>query len=263
MGELLLVGAVVVHLPDFFRTAAIADEINLALGDAGDATAKAKDDLVGEAVGNEAGVLIGRLFAVLLAQHLGQLRVLGVIEPALYVQISLLDSKVAKDQHAGVGRRVTPSGKVYLLRRAGDLQRKEAARDHVENPGILQVVRECGVESHRQVLRAGVVGDQLEVRHRQANFLYPQPGAGANPGLGREQRDRREEEQGKCSETFHPRHGEDRPSHPELKLPRDGQLTATSVMTLPFVIKPKLYGDVIAGVFLRQWAEGVDSLQRA
>ena len=79
MRELFLVGAVIIHLPDFFRAATAADEVELGLGDAVDAAAQAEDDLVGEAVGNQPRVLVGRSLAILFAQHLRRLRILGVV----------------------------------------------------------------------------------------------------------------------------------------------------------------------------------------
>ena len=50
MRQLCLGSAVIIHLPDFFVSAARADEIDLALSDAVDSAAQAKDDLIGEAV---------------------------------------------------------------------------------------------------------------------------------------------------------------------------------------------------------------------
>ena len=50
MRDLLLVGAVVVHHPDFFVARAVADEVDLAFGDAGNASAQAEDNFVGETV---------------------------------------------------------------------------------------------------------------------------------------------------------------------------------------------------------------------
>ena len=72
---------------------------------------------------------------------------------------------------------------MHFLRRAGDRQRIETSRDHVEDAGVLQVVSERDVEGHRQVLRAGVGGDQLEVGRGQANLFDPKSRAGANPIL--------------------------------------------------------------------------------
>ena len=154
MRELLLIGAVVIHLPDFFRAAAAADEVELGFGDAVDAAAQAEDDLVGEAMRDQARVGVVGLFAILLAQHLRRLRILGVVEPALHIERSALDTEVAEGQHVGIGRRAAPIRQVHLLRSTRDRQRIEALRDHVEDSRRLQIVRQGGVEGHRQVLRA-------------------------------------------------------------------------------------------------------------
>ncbi len=62
MGELVLVGAVVVHHPDVFVGSGFFDVVDLGLGDAGRSAAEAQDDLVGEAVGDLAGgVVVGLL----------------------------------------------------------------------------------------------------------------------------------------------------------------------------------------------------------
>jgi hypothetical protein len=52
--DLLLVGAIVVHHPDFFVAGALADEIDFAFGDALYASAEAEDDFVGKAVRDDA-----------------------------------------------------------------------------------------------------------------------------------------------------------------------------------------------------------------
>ena len=59
VSQLTLVGAVVVHLPDFFVTGAIADEIDFAFRDAGDAATEAEDDFVREFVGDDARCVVG------------------------------------------------------------------------------------------------------------------------------------------------------------------------------------------------------------
>ena len=114
----LRVGAVIVHLPDFFRAAAIADVVNLGFRNAGDAAAQAEDDFVGKAVRDDTRIGVVRFFAILLAQHLWRLRVLGVVQPALDVERTALNSDVAKRQHVGVGRRTAPVRKVHVLRSA-------------------------------------------------------------------------------------------------------------------------------------------------
>src|SRR6202042_438122 len=83
VSELTLVGAVIIHGPDFFVARAIADEINFAFRDAGDAATETKDDFVGELVSDKAGGIFGGDVAVLLADDQRRGRVLDVIEPAL------------------------------------------------------------------------------------------------------------------------------------------------------------------------------------
>ena len=86
MGDRVLVGAVIIHRPDFLMAAAGADEIELGFGDAVDSAAEPEDDLVGEAMGDQAGVVVRGGLAILLGQHLRGLRILHVVEPALHLQ---------------------------------------------------------------------------------------------------------------------------------------------------------------------------------
>ncbi len=66
----MLVGAVVVHRPDFFLSSPAADEVNLAFGDARDSATQAEDDLVGKFMRNYTDGIGGRVVVVLLAQDL-------------------------------------------------------------------------------------------------------------------------------------------------------------------------------------------------
>ena len=50
VSDLMLVGAVIVHRPDFFVAAAAADKVNLALGDAVNAAAQAENNFIGKFV---------------------------------------------------------------------------------------------------------------------------------------------------------------------------------------------------------------------
>src|SRR6267378_4116807 len=109
MRDGVLVGAVVVHHPDFFGTRAVADEINFALGDAGDSTAQAEDDFVGKLVGDYADCVRGGVIVVLLAENLGRGgAALDVVEPALDGHFVGTDAKVAEGQHGRVWRRRIP-----------------------------------------------------------------------------------------------------------------------------------------------------------
>src|SRR6267154_1667198 len=63
-GEGMLIGAVIVHYPEFFCASARADEGNLRGGDAGEATGEAADDFVGELVGEFANLRVSGRAAV-------------------------------------------------------------------------------------------------------------------------------------------------------------------------------------------------------
>src|ERR1700723_3564769 len=82
VGDGMLVRAVVIHRPDLFAASAL-HIVDLGFGDALAAAAQAKDDLVGEAMGNLAGGVVACVFAVLLGEHLRILQVLGVEEIAV------------------------------------------------------------------------------------------------------------------------------------------------------------------------------------
>ncbi len=105
MRELALIGAVVIHHPDFFVAGAVADEIDFAFGDAGNAAAQAEDNFVGKFVGDEAGRVVGGNVGVLFAENLRRRGVLYVVEPALHGDFAGGDGEIAEGQHGGVRRR--------------------------------------------------------------------------------------------------------------------------------------------------------------
>ena len=185
MGHGVLVGAVVVHRPDFFVAAAAADKIDLALGDSGNAAAQAEDNFVGKLVRDRAGRVAGRRILILLAQHLRRGHVLHVVEPALHGHAVAGHAQVAERQHGGIRRRRAPAFKLHIGRRAHLTERIKALRNHVEDAGIVQIVPQRVVEGLEQVGVLGVLGGSLEIGNRQADFFDTQSGAGANPVLGK------------------------------------------------------------------------------
>ena len=82
MRDRVLAIAVVIHLPNFFVAGSIAHEDDLALGDPGQSAAKTENDLVGKTMRDEPRVLLIRVFAVLLTQHLRRDGILHIVEPA-------------------------------------------------------------------------------------------------------------------------------------------------------------------------------------
>ena len=71
MGDLVRSLAVVVHLPNLFCAGLGGDVENVGFGDAIDASAESQNDLVGETVGDQAGVVFAGGFVILFAEDLG------------------------------------------------------------------------------------------------------------------------------------------------------------------------------------------------
>src|ERR1700734_3238581 len=99
----MLIGPVVVHLPDLFVAAAHFDVIDLGLGDALAAAAEPEDDLVGEAMGYLAGGIFTGVFAVLLGEHLRELKVFRVEEIPIADDLTALDAEAAEGNHRSGG----------------------------------------------------------------------------------------------------------------------------------------------------------------
>src|SRR6202035_5547596 len=78
----MLVGAVVIHHPDFFRAGAGADESDLRGSDSGSYRGKAADNFVGELVSELADLRVGGGAAIDLAYDGLRGRAAHVVEPA-------------------------------------------------------------------------------------------------------------------------------------------------------------------------------------
>ena len=204
MGDGVLIGAVVVHGPDLFVSAAHVDVIDLGFGDAGDATAEAEDDLVGEAVGDLAGGVVGGGLVVLLGEDLRVLGVFGVEEEALDGELAGLRGEAAEGDHGGGGGRAGPLREVDLAGGAGRGLRVHAFRDEIEDAGGGEVAVEGGVEELLERGDGGVGRGGLEVGDGEADAF----GAGRGLGLegvlragegGRREREEDEEAEGEAA----------------------------------------------------------------
>src|SRR4051812_8034928 len=152
------------------------DEIKLGFEDAIHAATEAENDLVGEAVGDEARILFRSLLAVLLAEDLRVLRVGDVVEPTGNSDVAGGSIDVAEGKHCSLGRVIRPGGEIHFLRRAGLLERVKTFRYDFEDAGLLEVVDESVVEDLLQRARSGVGISSLEVGNGDARFLLPKPG---------------------------------------------------------------------------------------
>jgi len=132
----MLIQPVVVHHPDFFGAGAGADEVDFCLGDAVNAAAEAKDDLVSETVGDGAGRLFAGGVGIVLAKDLGAGGVAGIEKPGIDDDLAVDASKRTEGEHGGAGRCGRPLGKAYLLRSPRSGWRSHALRDQVEDAGV-------------------------------------------------------------------------------------------------------------------------------
>src|SRR5260370_40853941 len=135
MRDGLLVGAIVVHDPDFFVAGAFADEVDLGFGDAWYASAQAEDDLVGKSVCDHARRLGRGVVGVLLAEHLWRRLILYVVEPSLHRDLAGGRAQVAESEHGSVRRRGIPSRAINLRPLPRLLHRINTLRDEIEDAG--------------------------------------------------------------------------------------------------------------------------------
>ena len=136
----MLIGAIVVHYPEFFRASARADEGNLRGGDAGEAAGEAADDFVGELVSEFANLRVSGRAAVDLTDDGLIGGAADVIEPAGDYNFTGGLGEIAESYEIGVDLRRGPVGIAKLSRNRGHLHGIEAGTDEFNDAAELQVV---------------------------------------------------------------------------------------------------------------------------
>ena len=142
----MLIGAVVVHLPDLFAVATDLDVVDLGFGDALAAAAEPEDDLVREAMSDLACRIFAGVFVVLLGEDLRILQILRVEEKPVADDLAALNAEAAEGDHGCGGRRDRPLLDTDLRRSAGSRLGQQALRDDVEDAGVGEVGEESCVE---------------------------------------------------------------------------------------------------------------------
>jgi len=198
--ELVLVGAIVIHDPEFFIARARTDESDLGGGDAGESAGKFIDDFVRELMSKFADLCVSGVAAVDLADDgLGR-RIANVKHPGGDRDFGGGFREIAEGDEIGVDRHVGP-GKIAKfggLRRR--LRRIKTGRDEVENAGEGQIVADHLGEKSR--VGFGRVGAGSEIGHCNARLFDAETGASAEPTLfllceGEDGGDQKKEEDGK------------------------------------------------------------------
>src|SRR5882762_7987521 len=174
--ERMLIGAVVVHYPEFFCASARADEGDLRGGDAGKAAGEAADDFVGELVGEFANLRVGGRAAVDLADDGLIGGAADVVEPGGDDDFGGGFGEITEGDEVGVDLRGGPIGIVQLGGLGGNLGGVEAGADEIHDAAELQVVPDDLGEELRMWLGGILV--RSEIGYCQARFVYAEAGAG-------------------------------------------------------------------------------------
>ncbi len=183
VGDGMLALPVVIHLPYFFVPASRGDVVDMRLGDAGNAATEAGDDLVGEAVSDQARIVLAGCFVVLLAQDLRRFGILGVEETAVNRQTAARRGKRSEGHHGSIRRSRCPLRQIHLLRRGGHKRRSHALGNHVKDAGVIQIVIEGAVEGRFQRRSLCIAGSRSKVSRGQPNACRTQISSSANPVL--------------------------------------------------------------------------------
>ena len=177
----MLVGAIVVHHPKFFRAGARADKSDLRGGDAGEAAGEFEDDFVGELVGEFADLLVGGSAAIDFADD-GLGRGSGdVVEPGLDGNFGSGFGEVAEGDVVGVDLGIGPGGALQFAGLRGGLGRIETWADEIEDSTEGEVVADDLGELLGMNFR--IVSAWPEIGYCQADFIDPKACASAKPSL--------------------------------------------------------------------------------
>src|SRR5258705_274118 len=177
----MLVGAVVVHYPEFFCASARADEGDLRGGDAREAAGEAADDFVGELVSEFANLRVSGRAAVDLADDGLIGGAADVVEPCGDDDFGGGFGEIAEGDEVGVDLGGGPIGIVQLGGLGGNLGGIEAGTDEIHDAAELQVVADRLGEELRMWLGGILV--RSEIGYCQARFVYAEAGAGTEPVL--------------------------------------------------------------------------------
>ena len=177
----MLVGAVVIHDPDFFSAGAGTYEGDLGGGDTGQAAREFEDDFVGELVGEFADLLICRRATIDFADDGLAGGTSDVIEPGLDGDFGSGFGEIAEGDVVSVDLGVGPRGALEFAWLRGRLGWIETRADEIEDSAEGEVI----ADDLRELLgmNLGVVSAWPEVGYSQADFIDAKTCACAEPGL--------------------------------------------------------------------------------
>lgn len=178
----MLIGAVVIHEPEFFRAGARADEGDLRGGDAAGPARKFVDDFVGELVSEFADLGIVGSAAVDLANDGLRGGIADVVHPGVDDDFGGGFGEIAEGDEIGIERRIGPGEIVEFAglreRRRGGI---EAGADEIDYAAEGEVIARDGGEESR--VGCSLIGAGSEIGDRDAGFFHADTGADAEPAF--------------------------------------------------------------------------------
>src|SRR6266478_1016598 len=206
--ELALVGAIVIHNPDFLGAAAGADESDLRGSDAWEAAGEFADDFVGELMGEFADLKIRGSAAINFSDYGLRRGIADVVKPGFDGYFGRGFGEIAEAKEIGVCGGIDPDGGFHLGGDAGGLGRIEAGAGKLNYAAELEVIAHD--LSEKGSVRFRRIGARREVRDGEAGFIGIHADGCTKPilrggGFSTETENNQDQERTKASELcLHP-----------------------------------------------------------
>jgi len=177
--EFVLIGAVVIHNPDFLRAIGIATrESDLRTGNARQAAGKLTNNFVGELMSKNAHLGVGRLAAVGLADDGLRGGTHDVEEPSVDGDVGGGFGEITEGEEVGVHGPLRPIEHTEFPGLRGCVGGIETGTGEFDDAGKGEVVADHGGEKSR--VGFGVIRFGCEIGDRDARSGLPEAGAGAD-----------------------------------------------------------------------------------
>ena len=176
-----LVGAVIIHRPDFFGAAARADEGDLRSGHTRETTGKLADDLVGELMRELANLEVSGSAAINFSDNRLRRGIAEIVKPGFDGDFGGGFRNIAETQVIGVCGRLEPGGGLKLRGDTGGLRRIKARAGDLDNAGELEIV--ANDLRKKSSVGFGRVGARREIGDGHARFGLAEPGGNSDAVL--------------------------------------------------------------------------------
>jgi hypothetical protein len=177
----MLIGAVVIHEPEFFVAGASADESDLRGSDATGAAGQLVDNFVGELMSEFANLRIGGIAAIHFADYGLRGGIANVVHPGVNDDFGGSFGEIAESDEIGIERRISPGEIAEFAGLRKRLRGIKTGADKIENATEGEVVTNDG--SEESGVSFGLVGARDEIGDGDARFFGTDSRAGTKPSL--------------------------------------------------------------------------------